>query len=141
MRQFLQAQSRASGDNSNGQHQNYHGYGADGQHDINSAISGLGLGGEVALLTDGRFSGGTRGAAIGHISPEAAEGGTIGLVQEGDRIRIDIPARSLELLVDEAELEKRRQNFKPFAKEIRSSILRRYSRMASSAAKGAVTKI
>ena len=106
-----------------------------------SAISGLGLGGEVALLTDGRFSGGTRGAAIGHISPEAAEGGIIGLVQEGDLIRIDIPARSLELLVDEAELEKRRQNFKPFAKEIRSSILRRYSRMASSAAKGAVTKI
>ena len=106
-----------------------------------SAISGLGLGGEVALLTDGRFSGGTRGAAIGHISPEAAEGGIIGLVQEGDRIRIDIPGRSLELLVDEAELEKRRRNWKPYPKEIRSSILRRYSRMASSAAKGAVTKI
>ncbi len=106
-----------------------------------SAISGLGLGGEVALLTDGRFSGGTRGAAIGHISPEAAEGGLIGLVQEGDQIKIDIPARSLELLVDEAELEKRRQNWKPYPKEIRSSILRRYSRMASSAAKGAVTKI
>jgi dihydroxy-acid dehydratase len=106
-----------------------------------SAISGLGLGGEVALLTDGRFSGGTRGAAIGHISPEAAEGGLIGLVEEGDRIKIDIPARSLELLVDEAELEKRRQNWKPYPKEIRSSILRRYSRMASSAAKGAVTKI
>lgn len=106
-----------------------------------SAISGLGLGGEVALLTDGRFSGGTRGAAIGHISPEAAEGGLIGLVEEGDRIKIDIPGRSLELLVDEAELEKRRQNWKPYPKEIRSSILRRYSRMASSAAKGAVTKI
>jgi len=106
-----------------------------------SAISGLGLGGEVALLTDGRFSGGTRGAAIGHISPEAAEGGIIGLVQEGDKIKIDIPGRSLELLVDAAELEKRRQNFKPYPKEIRSSILRRYSRMASSAAKGAVTKI
>ena len=106
-----------------------------------SAISGLGLGGEVALLTDGRFSGGTRGAAIGHISPEAAEGGIIGLVQEGDRIRIDIPARSLELLVDETELEKRRLGWKPYPKEIRSSILRRYSRMASSAAKGAVTKI
>ena len=106
-----------------------------------SAISGLGLGGEVALLTDGRFSGGTRGAAIGHISPEAAEGGLIGLVEEGDRIKIDIPARTLELLVDEAELEKRRQNWKPYPKEIRSSILRRYSRMASSAAKGAVTKI
>ncbi|MDO9582035.1 MAG: dihydroxy-acid dehydratase [Desulfomicrobium sp.] len=106
-----------------------------------AAISGLGLGGEVALLTDGRFSGGTRGAAIGHISPEAAEGGTIGLVREGDLIRIDIPARSLELLVDEAELEQRRKDFKPYPKEIRSSILRRYSRMASSAAKGAVTKI
>jgi dihydroxy-acid dehydratase len=106
-----------------------------------SAISGLGLGGEVALLTDGRFSGGTRGAAIGHISPEAAEGGTIGLVREGDQIRIDIPARSLELLVDEAELDQRRKDFKPYPKEIRSSILRRYSRMASSAAKGAVTKI
>lgn len=106
-----------------------------------SAISGLGLGADVALLTDGRFSGGTRGAAIGHISPEAAEGGVIGLVQEGDQIRIDIPARSLELLVDEAELEKRRQHWQPVVKEIRSSILRRYSRMASSAAKGAVTKI
>jgi len=106
-----------------------------------SAISGLGLGGEVALLTDGRFSGGTRGAAIGHISPEAAEGGIIGLVQEGDRIRIDIPARTLDLLVDEAELDMRRQGWKPYPKEIKSSILRRYSRMASSAAKGAVTKI
>jgi len=106
-----------------------------------SAISGLGLGGEVALLTDGRFSGGTRGAAIGHISPEAAEGGIIGLVQEGDLIKIDIPGRSLELLVDEAELENRRRNWKPYPKEISSSILRRYSRMASSAAKGAVTKI
>ncbi len=106
-----------------------------------SAISGLGLGGEVALLTDGRFSGGTRGAAIGHISPEAAEGGVIGLVREGDRISIDIPARKLELLVDEAELERRRKDWKPYPKEITSSILRRYSRMASSAAKGAVTKI
>ncbi|NCD25197.1 MAG: dihydroxy-acid dehydratase [Deltaproteobacteria bacterium] len=106
-----------------------------------SAISGLGLGGEVALLTDGRFSGGTRGAAIGHISPEAAEGGLIGLVQDGDKIKIDIPARTIELVVDEAELAARRANWKPFAKEIKSSILRRYSRMASSAAKGAVTKI
>jgi dihydroxy-acid dehydratase len=106
-----------------------------------SAISGLGLGGEVALLTDGRFSGGTRGAAIGHISPEAAEGGVIGLVREGDKIGIDIPARKLELLVDEAELEQRRKEWKPYPKEITSSILRRYSRMASSAAKGAVTKI
>lgn len=106
-----------------------------------SAISGLGLGADVALLTDGRFSGGTRGAAIGHISPEAAEGGLIGLVQDGDQIRVDIPNRTLELLVDQSELDRRRHNWKPFVKEIHSSILRRYSRMASSAAKGAVTKI
>lgn len=106
-----------------------------------SAISGMGLGSEVALLTDGRFSGGTRGAAIGHISPEAAEGGVIGLVREGDQIRIDIPGRSLELLVDTAELDERRKTWKPYPKEITSSILRRYSRMASSAAKGAVTRI
>lgn len=106
-----------------------------------SAISGMGLGSEVALLTDGRFSGGTRGAAIGHISPEAAEGGIIGLVKEGDKIQIDIPARKLELLVDDAELAERRKSWKPYPKEIKSSILRRYSRMASSAAKGAVTKI
>ncbi len=71
-----------------------------------SAIAGMGLDKEVALLTDGRFSGGTRGAAIGHISPEAADGGPIALVQEGDRIRIDIPAKTLTLMVDEAELAK-----------------------------------
>ena len=74
-----------------------------------SAIAGMGLDKEVALLTDGRFSGGTRGAAIGHISPEAAEGGPIALVQEGDRIKIDIPAKTLTLLVDEAELARRRR--------------------------------
>ena len=73
-----------------------------------SAIAGMGLDTQVALLTDGRFSGGTRGAAIGHISPEAAEGGPIALVQEGDRIKIDIPAKTLTLLVDEAELTKRK---------------------------------
>lgn len=106
-----------------------------------AAISGLGLGADVALLTDGRFSGGTRGAAIGHISPEAAEGGAIALVRDNDQIRIDIPARTLELLVEKQELERRRQEWKPYPKEITSSVLRRYSRMASSAAHGAVTKI
>lgn len=106
-----------------------------------AAISGLGLGADVALLTDGRFSGGTRGAAIGHISPEAAEGGIIALVQDNDQIKIDIPARTLELLVEKQELERRRQEWKPYPKEITSSVLRRYSRMASSAAHGAVTKI
>ncbi|NLY41242.1 MAG: dihydroxy-acid dehydratase [Desulfovibrionales bacterium] len=106
-----------------------------------AAISGLGLGADVALLTDGRFSGGTRGAAIGHISPEAAEGGIIALVQDNDQIKIDIPARTLELLVEKQELERRRQEWKPYPKEITSSVLRCYSRMASSAAHGAVTKI
>ena len=106
-----------------------------------SAISGMGLGADVALLTDGRFSGGTRGAAIGHISPEAAEGGVIGLVREGDRIRIDIPGRELELLVDDAELARRRADWKPYVKDIKSPVLRRYARMASSAAKGAVTEM
>lgn len=106
-----------------------------------SAISGMGLGADVALLTDGRFSGGTRGAAIGHISPEAAEGGIIGLVREGDKIKIDIPNRKLELLVDDAELTRRRAAWKSYVKDIKSPVLRRYARMASSAAKGAVTGI
>ncbi len=103
-----------------------------------AAIAGIGLGADVALITDGRFSGGTRGAAIGHVSPEAAEGGPIGLVQEGDHIEINIPERRLDLLVDDAELEKRREHFTPLVKEIRSPLLRRYSRFVSSAANGAV---
>ncbi|MFW5791074.1 MAG: dihydroxy-acid dehydratase [Desulfohalobiaceae bacterium] len=103
-----------------------------------SAISGMGLGGSVALITDGRFSGGTRGAAIGHVSPEAASGGTIGLVQEGDLIRIDIPKRTLELVVEDEELSTRRGQWVPVRKDIRSPLLKRYSRLASSAAKGAV---
>ncbi len=103
-----------------------------------SAIAGMGLGGSVALITDGRFSGGTRGAAIGHVSPEAASGGTIGLVQDGDLIRIDIPQRTLELVVEDEELSTRRGQWVPVRKDIRSPLLKRYSRLASSAAKGAV---
>ncbi len=103
-----------------------------------SAIAGMGLGESVALITDGRFSGGTRGAAIGHISPEAAAGGLIGLVQDGDSIEINIPERSIELLVDEAELEKRRAVWKPVVKEVKSPFLRRYARQVTSAATGAV---
>jgi dihydroxy-acid dehydratase len=103
-----------------------------------SAISGMGLGGDVALLTDGRFSGGTRGAAIGHISPEAADGGVIGLVRERDKIKIDIPNRKLELLVDDTALAERRAAWKPYVRDIQSPVLRRYARMASSAAQGAV---
>ncbi|WP_031386929.1 dihydroxy-acid dehydratase [Desulfonatronum thiodismutans] len=103
-----------------------------------SAIAGMGLDKDVALITDGRFSGGTRGAAIGHASPEAVEGGPIGLVQEGDRIEIDIPGRKLNLLVDDRELAARREKWKPREREITSPFLRRYARLAASAAKGAV---
>jgi len=103
-----------------------------------SAISGMGLGESVALITDGRFSGGTRGAAIGHISPEAAAGGPCGLIRNGDRIEIDIPARTINLLVDQAELEKREKNHTPETKEIKSPFLRRYAKLVTSASRGAV---
>ena len=105
-----------------------------------SSIAGMGLDKEVALLTDGRFSGGTRGAAIGHISPEAAEGGPIALVHEGDRIKIDIPAKTLTLLVDDAELARRRQTWQPPEPKIKQGYLSRYSRMVSSGSQGAVCK-
>ncbi|HOJ14002.1 MAG TPA: dihydroxy-acid dehydratase [Deltaproteobacteria bacterium] len=101
-----------------------------------SAIAGMGLDRDVALVTDGRFSGGTRGAAIGHCSPEAAEGGPIALVEDGDRIRIDIPARRLDLLVDDAELARRRKAWRRPAKRL-TGVLKRYARMSLSADKGA----
>lgn len=103
-----------------------------------SAIVGMGLGADVALITDGRFSGGSRGAAIGHVSPEAADGGPMALVREGDLIRIDIPARVLDLLVDKAELDNRRATFSPPVKTITSPFLRRYARLVTSAATGGV---
>ncbi|MEW6659998.1 MAG: dihydroxy-acid dehydratase [Thermodesulfobacteriota bacterium] len=103
-----------------------------------SAIAGMDLDKEVALLTDGRFSGGTRGAAIGHISPEAAEGGPIALVQEGDRIKIDIPGKTLTLLVDAAELAKRKASWQPPEPKIKHGVAARYSRIVSSGSKGAV---
>ncbi|MFA4902006.1 MAG: dihydroxy-acid dehydratase [Desulfobaccales bacterium] len=105
-----------------------------------SSIAGMGLDKEVALLTDGRFSGGTRGAAIGHISPEAAEGGPIALVKEGDRIKIDIPGKTLTLLVDDAELARRRENWQPPEPKIKHGYLSRYSRLVSSGSQGAVCK-
>lgn len=101
-----------------------------------SAIAGMGKDKTVALITDGRFSGATRGAAIGHVSPEAASGGVIGLVQEGDIISIDIPKGKLELLVDEAELAKR--SSKDFEPKVRTGYLNRYSKLVSSASQGAV---
>jgi dihydroxy-acid dehydratase len=103
-----------------------------------SAVVGMGLGQDVALITDGRFSGGTRGAAIGHVSPEAAEGGPIALVRDGDRIEIDIPGRRLELLVPEAELVKRRKAWKAPKPKVTTGYLARYARMVRSAGTGAV---
>jgi dihydroxy-acid dehydratase len=103
-----------------------------------SAIAGMGLDKDVALLTDGRFSGGTRGAAIGHISPEAADGGPIALVKEGDRIKIDIPGKTLSLLVDEAELARRQAAWRPPEPKVKHGYLARYARMVSSGSTGAV---
>lgn len=103
-----------------------------------SAIMGMGLGDKVALITDGRFSGGTRGACVGHISPEAASGGPIGIVQDGDEILIDIPKRRIELLISEEDFKRRMKSFVPKQKEIRSPWLRRYVKFVSSASKGAV---
>lgn len=105
-----------------------------------AAITGMGLGKDVALLTDGRFSGGTNGAAIGHISPEAADGGPIGLVQEGDMIRIDIPNRVLELQVSPEVLAQRAATLVRPEKAVPSGFLRRYAAQVSSAATGAAYK-
>ena len=102
-----------------------------------SAIMGMGLGSSVALITDGRFSGATRGACIGHVSPEAASGGMIGVVEEGDIISINIPENRIELKVDETVLEERMKNFVPKKKEL-SGYLRRYAALVSSGASGAI---
>ena len=103
-----------------------------------SLLSGMGLDGKVALLTDGRFSGATRGAAIGHISPEAAEGGPLALVRDGDPIRIDIPNRSLDLMVPQAELDTRRGKLPAWEPAIKTGYLRRYAQAVTSACTGAV---
>ena len=105
-----------------------------------SLIMGMGLGESVALITDGRFSGATRGGCIGHISPEAAEGGLIALIEDGDRIAISVSKGSLELLVDSKILESRRTKWKPIKKEIKSKWLKRYSLLVSNAANGATLK-
>jgi dihydroxy-acid dehydratase len=103
-------------------------------------IMGMGLGESVGLVTDGRFSGATRGACIGHVSPEAAEGGVIALVEDGDPVTVDVDARSLTVDVPDAELARRRESFRPRRKEVRSSWLRRYAHLVSNAAKGAVMR-
>lgn len=106
-----------------------------------SAIVGRGLGKEVALITDGRFSGGTRGLCIGHVCPEAAAGGLIGLIENGDKIKIDIDKRNMELLVSESELESRKASFKPVKAKVQKGYLARYAKAVSSASLGAVTSI
>lgn len=103
-----------------------------------SAIMGRGLGSSVALITDGRFSGATRGACVGHVSPEAAAGGPIAFVEEGDMIAIDIPNRSIELKVSEEELAKRKEGWTPKEPEIKAGYLARYAKLVSSANKGAI---
>jgi dihydroxy-acid dehydratase len=103
-----------------------------------SALVGMGLDSSVALITDGRFSGASRGAAIGHVAPEAAVGGLIGLVEEGDLIAIDIYAGKLELLVGETEIARRKENWQPLPPKIKSGYLARYARQVTSGARGAV---
>jgi len=103
-------------------------------------IMGMGLGESVALITDGRFSGATRGASIGHVSPEAAEGGLIGLIEDGDEIELDVDEHILQLNVDAEEIEHRRLHFTPVKKEITSKWLKRYSLLVSNASHGAALK-
>ena len=105
-----------------------------------SAIAGMGLDAHVALLTDGRFSGGSRGAAIGHISPEAAQGGTIALIREGDRIAIDIPGKTVDLKVPDDEIEQRRGDWLAPEPKIRKGYMARYARQVSSASQGAIVR-
>ena len=103
-----------------------------------SAIAGMGLGSSVALITDGRFSGASRGASLGHVSPEAAEGGPIALVEEGDLIRINIPEHKLEVVVSDEELARRKAAWTPREPKVTTGYLKRYAKMVSSANKGAI---
>jgi dihydroxy-acid dehydratase len=105
---------------------------------ITGAIKGAGLGKSVLLITDGRFSGGTTGLCVGHVSPEAVDGGPIAFVKNGDRVRIDVKKRTLDLLVDESEMAERRKSFKPLTHKYRRGVLAKYSKLVGSAAKGAV---
>lgn len=105
-----------------------------------AAVAGMGLDSSVALITDGRFSGATRGASIGHVSPEAADGGVIGLLEDGDIISIDINNAKLEVKLSDEVLEERRKNFKPLEPKIKEGYLARYAKLVSSAAEGAILK-
>ena len=103
-----------------------------------SLLVGKGLGKKCALITDGRFSGATRGICVGHICPEAANGGVIALIQNGDRIKIDINSRNIELLVSEEELELRRKALKPFEPKVKSGYLAKYAKNVQDASHGAI---
>ena len=103
-----------------------------------SAIAGMGLGSSVALITDGRFSGASRGASIGHVSPEAAVGGPIALVEEGDIIKINIPENRLELAVSDEELARRKANWTPREPKVKTGYLARYASMVTSGNRGAI---
>ena len=105
---------------------------------ITGAIKGAGMGKDVLLITDGRFSGGTTGLCVGHVSPEAVDGGPIALIKNGDRVRIDVKQRTLDLLVDEAELEARRADFRPLPPRYERGVLAKYARLVGSASRGAV---
>ena len=108
---------------------------------ITGALKGAGLGSTVALITDGRFSGGTWGFCIGHVAPEAVDGGPIAFVNEGDRIRIDVPSKSLDVLVDAAEMEKRRVGWKPNPPRYTTGVLAKFAKLVQGAEKGAVTNV
>jgi dihydroxy-acid dehydratase len=105
---------------------------------VTGAIKGAGLGKDVLLLTDGRFSGGTTGLCIGHVAPEAAVGGPIALVRDGDPIRLDMTTRTLDLLVDDAELDRRRADWKPLPARFDYGVLGKYAKLVGSAATGAI---
>jgi dihydroxy-acid dehydratase len=105
---------------------------------ITGAIKGAGLGKDVLLLTDGRFSGGTTGLCVGHVAPESADAGPIAFVRNGDRVRLDVANRRLDLLVDEPELEQRRQGWQPLPPRYTTGVLAKYRKLVQSAAVGAV---
>jgi dihydroxy-acid dehydratase len=105
---------------------------------VTGAIKGAGLGKDVLLLTDGRFSGGTTGLCIGHVAPEATDGGPIAFVRDGDRIRLDLAARTLDLVVDEAELAARKEGWAPLPPRYTTGVLGKYAKLVGSAAQGAI---
>jgi dihydroxy-acid dehydratase len=103
-------------------------------------MKGAGRGGDCALVTDGRFSGGTHGFCVGHVAPEAVDGGPIAFVRDGDRIAIDVTRKQIDLLVDDLELRRREAEWKPLEPRYTSGVLAKYARLASGAERGAITE-